>query len=98
MVTHQPAPSGLNFIPALGQNPTFSSPLSLSPRTRFLHEWGGDALSSSARYRVTARGNPQKFFWLFWVDSHNSAGVSVDPQFAFSQLAKRLSGKSPVEV
>jgi UDP-MurNAc hydroxylase len=64
----------------------------------FMREWGGDALSSNARYRVPAGGNAQKFFWLFRLASHNSAGAAVDFPVFFSQIVKRLSGNPAVEV
>jgi UDP-MurNAc hydroxylase len=56
-----------------------------------MYEWGGDTLAINGRYQVPAQGNVDRFFRIFRVPAHNSAGNSVNLGFLSRQLAKRIN-------
>jgi UDP-MurNAc hydroxylase len=57
-----------------------------------LYDWGGDTLAVNGRYQVPAGGNPMRFFRLFRVAAHNSAGNSFDLFFVGHQVVKKVAG------
>jgi UDP-MurNAc hydroxylase len=54
-----------------------------------LYDWGGDTLAVNGRYQIPPGGNARKFFRIFRVPAHNSAGNSFDFMFLSHQLVKK---------
>src|SRR5260370_10711181 len=56
-----------------------------------LYEWGGDTLAVNGRYQVPPGGNARRFFRIFRVAAHNSAGNSFDLLFLGRQVVKKTA-------
>jgi UDP-MurNAc hydroxylase len=53
------------------------------------YDWGGDTLAVNGRYQVPPDGNARRFFRIFRVPAHNSAGNSFDLMFLGHQAVKK---------
>jgi hypothetical protein len=53
------------------------------------YDWGGDTLAVNGRYQVPPDGNARRFFRIFRVPAHNSAGNSFDLTFLGYQVVKK---------
>lgn len=53
------------------------------------YDWGGDTLAVNGRYQVPPGGDARKFFRIFRVPAHNSAGNSFDLKFLGHQAVKK---------
>jgi len=56
-----------------------------------MYDWGGDTLAINGRYEVPPLGVPERFFRIFRVPAHNSAGRSVTVGFMMRQVATRVT-------
>lgn len=56
------------------------------------YDWGGDTLAVNGRYQVPPDGNAKRFFRIFRVPAHNSAGNSFDLMFLGHQVVKKAIG------
>lgn len=56
-----------------------------------LYEWGGDTLAVNGRYQVPPGGNARRFFRIFRVAAHNSAGNAFDLLFLGRQVVKKTA-------
>lgn len=63
------------------------------------YDWGGDTLAVNGRYQVPPGGNARRFFRIFRVPAHNSAGNSFDLKFLGHQVVKKaIDVLKPVEM
>jgi UDP-MurNAc hydroxylase len=53
------------------------------------YDWGGDTLAVNGRYQIPPDGNARRFFRIFRVPAHNSAGNSFDLKFVGYQVVKK---------